>query len=190
MRFAHGPGIARQGPRPLRGGGSRAIVRRACPPPSSSPRFPCSRCSTTQERALLAERVETVEFEEGEVDLQRRRPRRLDVRRRPAARCELSVKTKTGEEMFLESPGAGRLLRRDLAARRGPAHGDGARQDRGRGHRDRSRRPRRALPPEARRRDGSPRRDRPAPPPQRDAHPQRRDAERQRGDRRQRARRS
>ena len=62
-----------------------------------------------QERALLAERVETVKFDEGAVIFNVGDPgdSMFIV---TAGEVQLSVKTKTGEEMFLESPGPGEFF--------------------------------------------------------------------------------
>jgi CRP/FNR family cyclic AMP-dependent transcriptional regulator len=62
-----------------------------------------------QERALLAERVETVKFAEGAVIFNVGDPGD-SMYVVTSGDVELSVKTKTGEEMFLESPGAGEFF--------------------------------------------------------------------------------
>ena len=59
-----------------------------------------------QERALLAERVELVEFAEGETLFELGDPGD-SMYIVTSGEVVLSIKTKTGEEMFLESPGAG-----------------------------------------------------------------------------------
>ena len=62
-----------------------------------------------QERALLAERVETVKFDEGAVIFNVGDPGD-SMYIVTAGEVQLSVKTKTGEEMFLESPGPGEFF--------------------------------------------------------------------------------
>ena len=62
-----------------------------------------------QERALLAERVETVKFDEGKVIFNVGDPGD-SMYIVTAGEVQLSVKTKTGEEMFLESPGPGEFF--------------------------------------------------------------------------------
>jgi CRP/FNR family cyclic AMP-dependent transcriptional regulator len=62
-----------------------------------------------QERALLAERVETVKFAEGAVIFNVGDPGD-SMYVVTSGDVQLSVKTKTGEEMFLESPGAGEFF--------------------------------------------------------------------------------
>jgi len=62
-----------------------------------------------QERALLAERVETVKFEEGQVVFNVGDPGD-SMYVVTSGEVQLSVKTKTGEEMFLESPGPGEFF--------------------------------------------------------------------------------
>jgi uncharacterized membrane protein len=62
-----------------------------------------------QERALLAERVETVKFAEGAVIFNVGDPGD-SMYIVTSGEVQLSVKTKTGEEMFLESPGAGEFF--------------------------------------------------------------------------------
>ena len=59
-----------------------------------------------QERALLAERVEQVTFKEGQVVFNVGDPGD-SMYVVTSGEVQLSVKTKTGEEMFLESPGRG-----------------------------------------------------------------------------------
>ena len=62
-----------------------------------------------QERALLAERVETVRFAEGDVVFNVGDPG-ASMYVVTSGEVQLSVKTKTGEEMFLESPGPGEFF--------------------------------------------------------------------------------
>ena len=62
-----------------------------------------------QERALLAERVETVKFADGAVIFNVGDPGD-SMYIVTEGEVQLSVKTKTGEEMFLESPGAGEFF--------------------------------------------------------------------------------
>jgi uncharacterized membrane protein len=62
-----------------------------------------------QERALLAERVETVKFTEGQVVFNVGDPGD-SMYVVTSGEVQLSVKTKTGEEMFLESPGPGEFF--------------------------------------------------------------------------------
>ena len=62
-----------------------------------------------QERALLAERVEQVTFKEGQVVFNVGDPGD-SMYVVTSGEVQLSVKTKTGEEMFLESPGRGEFF--------------------------------------------------------------------------------
>ncbi len=62
-----------------------------------------------QERALLAERVETVKYDAGAVIFNVGDPGD-SMYIVTTGEVQLSVKTKTGEEMFLESPGAGEFF--------------------------------------------------------------------------------
>jgi uncharacterized membrane protein len=62
-----------------------------------------------RERALLAERVETVKFDEGAVIFNVGDPGD-SMYVVTSGEVQLSVKTKTGEEMFLESPGPGEFF--------------------------------------------------------------------------------
>ncbi len=62
-----------------------------------------------QERSLLAERVETVKFEDGEIVFNVGDPGD-SMYVVTSGEVQLSVKTKTGEEMFLESPGPGEFF--------------------------------------------------------------------------------
>jgi uncharacterized membrane protein len=62
-----------------------------------------------QERALLAERVEAVTFEQGQVVFNVGDPGD-SMYVVTSGEVQLSVKTKTGEEMFLESPGPGEFF--------------------------------------------------------------------------------
>ena len=150
--------------------GSRAIVppRHGPRPQRCSPRSPCSRSSTTRSAALLAERVEVVKFADGTVIFNVGDP---------------------GDSMYGRDEGRGRALREDEDRRarcssrpapgdffgeislldEGPRNATATLQDRGERDRGRSRRSRRALPPQARRGDDSARRDRTAPAHERDA---------------------
>ncbi|MDB5213233.1 MAG: hypothetical protein JWO86_1160 [Myxococcaceae bacterium] len=62
-----------------------------------------------QERSLLAERVETVKFDDGAVIFNVGDPGE-SMYIVTSGEVQLSVKTKTGEEMFLESPGPGEFF--------------------------------------------------------------------------------
>jgi CRP/FNR family transcriptional regulator, cyclic AMP receptor protein len=91
----------------LRGRGSRAIVRsRMTTTAELLAEVPLFALLDDQERALLAERVEQVEFGEGKTIFNVGDPgdSMFIV---TSGDVQLSVKTKTGEEMFLENPTAG-----------------------------------------------------------------------------------
>ena len=94
-------------PKGLRGGGSRAIVRpRMTNHADILTHVPLFALLDEQERALLAERVDPVEFAEGSVIFNVGDPGD-SMYVVTSGEVQLTVKTKTGEEMFLERPGPG-----------------------------------------------------------------------------------
>jgi CRP/FNR family cyclic AMP-dependent transcriptional regulator len=90
----------------LRGGGSRAIVAPRMSTIEILADVPLFALLDEQERALLAERVEIVSFDEGKTIFSVGDPGD-SMYVVTSGEVQLSVKTKTGEEMFLENPGAG-----------------------------------------------------------------------------------
>jgi uncharacterized membrane protein len=90
----------------LRDGGSRAIVGRRMSTTALLADVPMFALLDEQERALLAERVDSVTFEEGKTIFHVGDPGD-SMYVVTSGEVLLSVKTKTGEEMFLESPGRG-----------------------------------------------------------------------------------
>ncbi len=92
----------------LRGDGSRAIVRAAMNEATVAllAEVPLFALLDEQERSLLAERVTLVEFEAGKVIFNVGDPGD-SMYIVTSGEVQLSVKTKTGEEMFLERPNAG-----------------------------------------------------------------------------------
>ena len=91
----------------MRGGGSRAIVRfRMTTTAEILAEVPLFALFDEQERMLLAERVEAVSFDEGTTIFNVGDPGD-SMYVVTSGEVQLSVKTKTGEEMFLENPTAG-----------------------------------------------------------------------------------